>query len=524
MHKPSLLKRCVMLAVLACGPLASRPVDAQTVETNGIAGPARERFSKAESAGSDIGLGTRLLWYLPNRVVDLVDIVRLRLRLGPGLGANLRVSDYGSVYAGRYHSIYAGLPGPRYPQRVRLPIGREDLRGIVLGGVDATDDTLYGPRYAPTEVDVGAHLLVVGAEVGLDPVEMADFLAGFFFYDIGDDDYPRKPRDISPYSSGTSIGQGAAMARVDPKPARFASLDERLDYLHDNVPRRLHEPVRTVDEYFAVDPDQREVVPQTKLRLRFFTEMVQGDDFDLGLEPDFELDVELPNLKNKMRVFVETARENSLPGTDLGEREDNGVNIGARRMFEDAAISADAGVRVRWLPEAFARVSWRPDWWVGNWKITPEQRVYWESDDGFGELTSLRLQRWIGEHHGGVFQSTTAGKWTEKDEAYKWEQTLRLGRIRALLDEDKRGRNIGFDDTARAYGIRYSVFGTEGIVTEHRVQIGWRAPLYQKWIFYEVAPGVEWKEEDDFDIAYRLNIGVDILFWGGVSGATAAAR
>ena len=80
------------------------------------------------------------------------------------------------------------MPGPRRPDARRRVVGREDLKGLILLGVDATDDTPHGPHYAPAEFEVGAQLLIVGADIGFEPVEFGDLLAGFFFIDPKGDD------------------------------------------------------------------------------------------------------------------------------------------------------------------------------------------------------------------------------------------------------------------------------------------------------------------------------------------------
>ena len=58
----------------------------------------------------------------------------------------------------------------------------------MLMGVDATDDLAHDPGYSRTEFNLGLQLLIVGGEVGFDPVELGDFLAGFLLYDLREDD------------------------------------------------------------------------------------------------------------------------------------------------------------------------------------------------------------------------------------------------------------------------------------------------------------------------------------------------
>jgi hypothetical protein len=82
------------------------------------------------------------------------------------------------------------------------------------------------------------------------------------------------------------------------------------------------------------------------------------------------------------------------------------------------------------------------------------------------------------------------------------------------MDEDRRGRNVSWDDTSHAYGIQTSVFGEDDEATEYRVTFGYRRPLYGNWVFVEIDPGLQWKKDNDFDTAYRIDLGLDALFWG----------
>lgn len=134
------------------------------------------------------GTGHQVLWYVPNRFFDLVDIFRLRVRVGPGLALNARVTDHADVFIGTYYTAFAGLPGPRLETHIRWPWGLEYEKGIKLMGVDATDDLPHEPGYAPTEFNAGLQLLLLGAELGFDPVELGDFFTGWLMIDLRGDD------------------------------------------------------------------------------------------------------------------------------------------------------------------------------------------------------------------------------------------------------------------------------------------------------------------------------------------------
>lgn len=164
-------------------PLPPATAGGQPPSTNCVAATAAPRPSPKPSVGH------RVLCYLPNRVVDLIDIFRARLRVGPGLSAGIQATSRLEFYGGGHKTVYVGLPGPRNRRKLRSPIGRESRYGLVFAGVDATDDTPHPPHYTPSEFTAGAQLLVVGADVGLDIIEIADFVCGWFLLDLRKDDF-----------------------------------------------------------------------------------------------------------------------------------------------------------------------------------------------------------------------------------------------------------------------------------------------------------------------------------------------
>lgn len=126
--------------------------------------------------------------YIPNRLLDAWDIARLRLRIGPGIAADVRVTKLVSAFLGAYGTVYAGLPGPRNGPMPKLPVGFESRNGAQLSIVDVTAEGDVGPDYGPAEIGLGLQVLIVGFDAGVEPWELLDFAAGLFFIDLRDDD------------------------------------------------------------------------------------------------------------------------------------------------------------------------------------------------------------------------------------------------------------------------------------------------------------------------------------------------
>ncbi len=135
------------------------------------------------------GFGHTLLLYLPNRVFDVLDIVRARVRLGPGIAIGFRVTKLTDLFLGSYASVYLGLPGPRQePQLPRLA-GLESRSGLAASVADATVTSYASdPYYAVTEIGAGVQAILVGAEAGVDPAEVFDLVFGVLTIDFRGDD------------------------------------------------------------------------------------------------------------------------------------------------------------------------------------------------------------------------------------------------------------------------------------------------------------------------------------------------
>lgn len=149
-------------------------------------GTAAEEHTATATASH--GIVHRLVMYVPNRILDVFDIVRLRVRVGPGLAAGVRATEVASAFVGSYDTVYVGLPGPRNRPLPKSPIGVESRSGVQVSLADASETGGAGPDYGPAEFGAGAQALVVGLDVGIDPVEIVDLLTGFLFIDLRNDD------------------------------------------------------------------------------------------------------------------------------------------------------------------------------------------------------------------------------------------------------------------------------------------------------------------------------------------------
>ena len=157
-------------------------------------------------ARAEAGVIKSIVCYIPNRVFDLMDIFRVRARVGPGISAGVRVTKPVSAYLGLHDSIFVGLPGPRGKKAIPWPVGIDRRAGAQASLADATAGA---PYYDPLEVGLEVQVLLPGVNIGIGVFEIFDFLAGLVFIDLSDDDFGKDSKKDEPKADEPSTPEPA---------------------------------------------------------------------------------------------------------------------------------------------------------------------------------------------------------------------------------------------------------------------------------------------------------------------------
>lgn len=186
-HDPGMRAILILLLIspLITIDLYAEDGSAQAHSTQPQTAPASPKsgwgeFTVVEERKVDPWWVQALLW-VPNRLIDFVDIFRVDLGIGLSRGAIVRVSKYAQA-------------GYRTMSPASVRVGAMGRRVPVM--IERTNEIGLGPNFLPSkdrevcpgEVGFGADLFVAGAYGGICLDEAADFLAGLFFLDLKDDD------------------------------------------------------------------------------------------------------------------------------------------------------------------------------------------------------------------------------------------------------------------------------------------------------------------------------------------------
>ena len=154
--------------------------------------------------------GEKLLFYIPNRLVDALDSFSVNLGFGPVVQARLmatRACDVGAgigmsakaykshnrqygfgIEEGWYWSfIFVGEESYSVIDSTSLVARYVEMRAGFPDPGQRVYDFFGGPR--DYWAFGGALALLIDGEVYIHPVEIADFVLGFFFIDIKQDDF-----------------------------------------------------------------------------------------------------------------------------------------------------------------------------------------------------------------------------------------------------------------------------------------------------------------------------------------------
>lgn len=290
-----------------------------------------------------------------------------------------------------------------------------------------------------------------------------------------------------------------------PPPLDFS---QRLDYAHDRVYAWMQGVVERTDHRFAGENESLKPVPAAPFRLGLVGEAIDRSD---GLKPDleaqFDISLSLPNIEDRLRIFVTSG---SLDEAPSNERETEGLRAGLR-VEAFRSLNFDLGVRVDVPPVAFASLKWTREYTLGSWDFYPFGKIFAETKESVGFAAATTFDRWTGRR---LLRSTTYAKWRADRDRTQWNQTLIYGRANEIMVPSRFGSYIRASDIGRGWGIRLLAGGdTTNSIDEYEAGIFYRRPAPNRWMYWSVEPVVSWDREYNWSADPGIRVGIEMLFW-----------
>ena len=240
---------------------------------------------------------------------------------------------------------------------------------------------------------------------------------------------------------------------------------------------------------------------KTRIRIRFDFDFEQDEDFEFT--PLLRANISLPRTQDRLHLFINGDEGDAGElETDIEDNSDSGTFFLRYYFYKTpwGSAATDTGIRIRSSTVAwFGGVRGRLYRTYGQWGFRITDRFRWFTDRKFTNDTRLDIERVIISQK-TFFRSSTKGRWFQKKEGYFMEQKFTVFHIinkkLGLAPEWRTLAETQLDDFIKETRLRFRI----------RRNVKW------KWLFVEIAPGVVWKEENDFDTNFAIRFRIDAYF------------
>ena len=290
----------------------------------------------------------------------------------------------------------------------------------------------------------------------------------------------------------------AVVAPDNASPGILPDLDSPggLEAWHDYWSSSISRQVEYFDSFFG---DERLKDDNTATRVQLGLGVDYSKEDGAQFEGDFSARLSLPQLENRWQVIVDSTLDGDDPADFGNVQDDDGsdANAGVRYVFfedETWKFNTDAGIKISSPLEAFAKARARCTIPFELWELRLSDTLQLSSDDGLENKTDMTWSRPLEEKY--LFKSVSAVVWEEDESGVTGKQSLQLLRN---ISQHSYWRFLVRGAWPEIPDVEEAVYGGE---------VTYRRLFYSDWVFFEVTPGVEFPQEND----YEINPFVEILF------------
>ena len=290
-----------------------------------------------------------------------------------------------------------------------------------------------------------------------------------------------------------------------PPPLDF---QERIDQMHDRIYTWLQGRVEATDRKFADKDKELKPTPAAPFRLGMVLESVdRSDGMDINFDADLDIALSLPNIEERLRIFVTSDELDEAPRI---AGEDRNLRVGLRyRTFR--TFDFDIGVKLNVPPAAFVSLRWQREFQLGSWQFYPFAKLFADTTESVGYAVAATFDHWSGR---SLLRSSTYGKWRDDRDRIDWTQSLIYAHASQVLAPDRYGSYLKANDIGRGWGMRLLANGERAsTVTYYEANFFFRRPTASPWFFWYVEPLVRWDREYNWHADPGIRVGINMLFW-----------
>ena len=280
-----------------------------------------------------------------------------------------------------------------------------------------------------------------------------------------------------------------------------------LDRVHGRFNHNLDRWVDDIDTVLAEGDKPLRQREKSKFYVSLDLQLKEYEEqVELDIRPSLNVKLDIPNLEHDAAILLTHQAIDEMPGADPFERE-RGLSLGiesAGWLIKKARLRLSVRTSSKSGVDLETRYYWEPTWRHGAWEVKPHLGAYYSGDKGFGTLSFLMIQYRLEDRFQGFYLPSI--NHNEEMESAEFSHNF------ALLYQFE-GTH---EDYHRAVMTRLAIDGTvdENAKIYRWEPLGYRAPLYGKWLYYHIAPQVSWRDENSWEPEFAMRLYIEALFFG----------
>jgi hypothetical protein len=248
----------------------------------------------------------------------------------------------------------------------------------------------------------------------------------------------------------------------------------------------------SIDDFFA-DPRMDFESNGTRLRLKLLSQLTNKEPTIYNNSVNFHLD--LPKSKKRWNLIIvsfsrdltendERAQQSASPRESVANQD---YFAGLRyftKKTRNFNVSTDAGIKLVWPPDPFARIRLRESIFIGNWEYRFTQSLFWFESRGTGANAGIDFDRPI--NRAVLFRFANQAAWLEDENLTNFVHSLNV--FHSVTDKDGFAYSTGINSTANPTPILDSYY----------ISTRYRRAIYKNAFFGEIQPIGTWPRNREF--------------------------
>lgn len=276
-----------------------------------------------------------------------------------------------------------------------------------------------------------------------------------------------------------------------------------VDSAHDVISKNILNFTAVIDEYFS-DGKFKEMKNESQLKLSMLME--NRESVHPTYTPDFNFRMILPRTQRRLQLVVEPSDSDERSSTsdsqlDLKKQKNNtSTNAGIRYIVDLTGVKLATGTGiVLGIPtKVFVRGSARKSIALGKWNFKVKEELYWVNTDGLSSDLDADFYKHLTDKL--EFKFVNNIHWDEEDQVIEFEHGPSL--FQEINDDS------GFSYHAHVFFANKPALE----VTNYLLQVTYTKNLYNKWIFANLSPFINFPRANEFQRVPGFNIRFDALF------------